>query len=182
MPPLRPKEASVAGRVKARPPTCLLSAALYLAQALLSSSAGQWEARSQDAYILKYRPLADPLAAQYGIPVTLILGIAVLESSSGTSRNARLLNNHFGIVGKNRLLQTKGIRTRYKQYPDADSSFVDFCKLLSHRKYYAKLRGSADTDAWVDAMARAGYSERPDEWRTLAEKYVRSVRRYSEKH
>src|SRR5262245_30012189 len=87
-------------------------------------------ALSQSKYVRKYRPLADSLSSVYGVPTSIILGVAILESGSGTSRNCKLLNNHFGIVGKNDLLKTKRIKSRYKQYPDSLASYVDFCKLM----------------------------------------------------
>jgi flagellum-specific peptidoglycan hydrolase FlgJ len=120
---------------------------------------------SQSKYIQKFRPLADSLGQVYGIPPAIILGVAIIESGSGTSRNAKLLNNHFGIVGKNNLLKTKGVKTRYKQYPDVAASYLDFCKLLSRRKYYAKLKGNNNYKLWVDAISKSGYTEAPAEWK-----------------
>ena len=116
-------------------------------------------------YIEKYSGLADSLSFEFGIPVSVILGVAIVESSSGTGRNARLLNNHFGIVGKNNLLKTKGIRTKYKQYPDAQSSYISFCKLLSRRKFYRKLKGDSDYKLWIDAISKSNYSEVPQIWK-----------------
>lgn len=116
-------------------------------------------------FIAKYRPLADSLSEAYGIPTAVILGVSILESGSGTSRNCRLLNNFFGIVGKNNLLKTKGIKTRYRQYPDATASFVDFCKLLAKKKYYKKLKGNMDYKLWTDAISKSGYSEVPAVWK-----------------
>jgi uncharacterized FlgJ-related protein len=116
-------------------------------------------------YIEKYSALADSLSFEFGIPVSVILGVAIVESSSGTSRNAKLLNNHFGIVGKNDLLKTKGIRTKYKQFPDGESSYVSFCKLLSRRKFYKKLKGNSDYKLWVDAISKSNYSEVPEIWK-----------------
>jgi Bax protein len=120
---------------------------------------------SQSNYIKKYKPLADSLSEEYRIPVSIILGVAIIESGSGTSRNSKLLNNHFGIVGKNDLLKTKGIRSRYKQYEDVTSCYVAFCKLLKKKKYYDKLKGSNNYMLWLDAMSKAGYSEAPVEWK-----------------
>jgi len=116
-------------------------------------------------YIEKYSPLADSLSSEFEIPVSVILGVAIVESSSGTSRNAKLLNNHFGIVGKNNLLKTKGIKTKYKQYADAESSFINFCKLISRRKFYSKLKGNSDYKLWVDAISKSNYSEVPEIWK-----------------
>jgi len=120
---------------------------------------------SQSKYVKKYKPFVDSLAKEYGIPTGVIFGIAILESGSGTSRNAKLLNNHFGIIGKNNLIVTKGIKSRYKQYPNVKASFVDFCKLLARKKYYKKLKGTKDCTAWIEAIAKAGYSTVPEEWK-----------------
>ena len=122
-------------------------------------------ASAQSKYVKKYRGIADSLASVYGIPSSIILGVAILESGSGTSRNARMLNNHFGIVGKNNLLKTKKIRTRYKQYTTVAASYADFCGVLSRKKYFSRLKGTKDTKAWIDAIAKGGYSEAPVEWK-----------------
>ena len=120
---------------------------------------------SQSKYIRQYRPIADSLSEIYGIPTSVMLGIAIIESGAGSSRNCKLLNNHFGIKGKNDLLKTKGIRTAYKQYPDGRSSYVAFSKLMTRKKFYPRLKGKMDYVLWLDAISKAGYSTVPDEWK-----------------
>lgn len=121
--------------------------------------------QAQSKYVKKYKPLADSLAAVYDVPAAVILGVAIVESGSGASRNAKMLNNHFGITGKNNLLKTKGIKSRYKQYSRVADSYVDFCKLLSRRKFYSTLKGNKDYHVWVDSISKTGYSEMPEEWK-----------------
>jgi len=120
---------------------------------------------AQTKYVKKYRPLADSLEREFGIPASVILGVAIIESSSGTSRNCKLLNNHFGIVGKNKLFKTQKIRTRYKQYPDSRASYIDFCKVLKKKKFYKKLKGNLNYHLWLDAISKSGYSEVPSIWK-----------------
>jgi flagellum-specific peptidoglycan hydrolase FlgJ len=120
---------------------------------------------AQSKYVRNYSGLADSLQEVYGIPASVILGIAIIESSSGTSRNCRLLHNHFGIVGKNNLLKTRGIKTRYKQYPDDTSSYIDFCRLMTRKRFYSKLKGNMNYKLWIDAISKAKYSEVPDVWK-----------------
>lgn len=122
-------------------------------------------AMAQSKYVKKYRPTADSLTLVYGVPASVILGVAIMESGSGTSRNCKLLNNHFGIVGKNNLLKTKGVKTRYKQYPNDLASYVDFCKLMTKKKFYKRLKGNMDYKLWADAISKAGYSEIPEIWK-----------------
>jgi len=122
-------------------------------------------AEAQSKYIKQYKPIADSLSEIYGIPISVMLGIAIIESGAGSSRNCKLLNNHFGIKGKNNLLKTKGIRTAYKQYPDGRSSYVAFSKLMTRKKFYPKLKGKMDHALWLDAISKSGYSTVPDEWK-----------------
>src|ERR1700753_396157 len=91
--------------------------------------------RSATRYIEKYLPDARDLSAEYGIPVSIILGVSMLESGSGTSINCRQLNNFFGVKGHNKL---KKRHTHYKQYASAKESFHDFCRILSKKRFYLK--------------------------------------------
>jgi flagellum-specific peptidoglycan hydrolase FlgJ len=116
----------------------------------------------QTKYVREFRSYADSLSEEYGIPASVMLGVAILESGSGTSRNARILNNHFGIVGKNKITT---FRSRYKQYDNPRDSYKDFCKLVKKKKFYEKLKGNTNYALWVDALSKAGYSEVPDTWK-----------------
>lgn len=124
-------------------------------------------AAQPERFISKYGPLADSLEREFGIPASLILGVSIIESSSGTSRNCRLLKNFFGVKGRNNLLKTKGIRSGYKQYATDTASFVDFCKIVSRKKVYASLKGNTDSKKWVAALSKTGYSEVPATWQSL---------------
>lgn len=126
-------------------------------------------------FIHKFRPMVDSLSDKYGIPSSVILGISIIESGSGKSRNCQLLNNYFGMEGKNDLKKTKGIKTRYKQYPNAQASFVDFCRLMTRRKFYKKLKGNMNHTPWIDAISKAGYSEVPDLWK---ERVTTTIRKH----
>lgn len=123
-------------------------------------------ASAQSKYIKTYKPIADSLSAIYGIPTSVMLGIAIIESGAGQSRNCKLLNNHFGIKGKNDLLKTKGIKSAYKQYTDGRASYIAFSQLMTRKKFYPKLKGKTDYKLWLDAISKAGYSTVPEEWKT----------------
>lgn len=126
--------------------------------------AASFAATGQTKYIKQYRPLADSLSGVYGIPAAVILGVAIVESSAGTGRNSKLLNNHFGIIGKNNLHRTKKIKTRYKQYPNAKASYIDFCKVIANKKFYQKLKGNLKYSLWLNSISKTGYSEVPSVW------------------
>jgi len=118
------------------------------------------------AFIKKYKPLAEKLSVEFDIPVSIILGVSIIESGSGKSKNCRLLNNYFGIVGKNSLRKKNSTyHSMFKQYPDAESSFRDFCHKMSKKKFYHSLKGNNDYHDWVKAMSKSGYSQYPALWK-----------------
>ena len=117
------------------------------------------------SYITNHKFIAAVLAQHYGIPASVILAVAAVESSGGKGPTAKVLNNHFGIVGKNDIVNSRGHKSRYKQYDNEFASYVDFCKLISHKHFYQRLKGSEDCAAWVKAISNTGYSEQPEQWR-----------------
>jgi len=131
---------------------------------------------AQTKYINNHKSIVDSLSKAYGIPSSVILGIAILESGNGQSRNSKLLNNHFGIVGANKLKQTHGIKSAYRQYNEPVGSFVHFCKLISNKYFYNRLKGSDDASKWVDAISKSGYSTHPQTWK---ERILKTISRYN---
>lgn len=130
---------------------------------------------AQTAYIRQYRPLSDSLSSAYGIPASIILGVAIIESGSCSSQNCKILNNHFGIVGRNNLSHTKKRRSRYKQYPNSTASYIDFCRLMTRKKFYKKLKGNLNSELWADAISKSGYSELPSVWK---QRLLSTIKKY----
>jgi len=124
-------------------------------------------ASAQTKYVNQHRDLTDSLSQTYGIPSSVILGVAIVESGAGKDRNPVMLNNHFGVIGKNNLMQTKGIKTMYKGYTTAKASFIDFCNIISRKSFYSNLKGNMDYHVWLNAISKAGYSTQPDTWKKL---------------
>lgn len=116
------------------------------------------------SYITNHKAIATILAEKYGIPASVILAVAVVESSAGKGPTAKVLNNHFGIVGRNQYVNHRGHKSRYKQYPNVMASYMDFCELISRKRFYAKLKDNDDSRAWVKAISKCGYSELPEIW------------------
>jgi len=129
----------------------------------------------QTAYIKRYKPLADSIAAVAEMPASVILGIAGLESGFGTSRNAKLLRNHFGVKGKNRLWKTKKIKSSYKQYLNVEDSYIDFVRIVKNKRFYETLKGNKDYTLWINAISKSGYSEVPKTW---AKRILQVIKRY----
>lgn len=115
--------------------------------------------KSQNTYISNNAKVAKELSQVYGIPSSVILAVAFVESGGGTSKNSKTLNNHFGIVGKNDVNNS-----RYKSFDSVKESYEAFCKLLQRKKYFSSLSGSGTFSQWIKAIASAGYSTQPSEW------------------
>ena len=112
-------------------------------------------------FITRFAPLAKELSKEWGIPVSILLGVSVLESGSGTSINARQLNNYFGVKGKNIM---KHRQSKYKQFDSPKDSFESFCRMISRKKFYKKLKGNMDYHAWLAAMNTASYAGSKGIW------------------
>ena len=115
-------------------------------------------------YISNHKIVAALLAEHYGIPAPVILAVAAVESSGGAAPVARVLNNHFGVVGKNNFVNQRGHKSRYKQYDNELASYIDFCQIITRKKFYKKLKDNEDCRLWVKALSKAGYSELPGQW------------------
>jgi Bax protein len=114
-----------------------------------------------DSFIEKHLPVAKELSAQWGIPVSIILGVSMWESGCGTSINCKQLHNYFGVKGRNHL---KKRHTNYKQYASARQSFEEFCKMISRKTYYPTLKGNMNFKLWLSAMNRHKYAGAKEVW------------------
>ncbi len=118
------------------------------------------------SYVIKYQSLAISMMRESGIPASIILSIAITESAAGTSRNARLLNNHFGIKSqkKNRIPGTKHI-TAYRTYISDTLSYKGFCEWISKRSFYQALCENKDYRLWIKTLGVSGYARSHSAWR-----------------
>ena len=120
-------------------------------------------------YVAKYTDLAHSLATEFGIPYAVIMSVAIIESGSGTSKVARKLNNHFGIVGSNKVKWS-----RFKQYETVEDSFRDFCVKLTTKRFYIRLKGNDDHKKWIREISKTGYSSHPKRWRVMLYKAIKT--------
>ena len=124
-------------------------------------------------YIDKFLPIAKELSTEFEIPVSIILGVSILESASGTSSNCKDLNNYFGVKGKNHLKKRK---TKYKQYSKPEDSFRDFCGIISRKIFYSKLKHSTDYKRWLNEMNKANYAGAKQHWANAINKIIRKYK------
>ncbi len=127
-------------------------------------------------FIKKYDDLALKKAEEYQIPVSIILGVSIVESAAGQSIICKSLKNFFGIKGKNWSSEEKmGYKSAYKEYKTDMESFEHFCQVIKKKKFYQKLKGTVDYKEWLNQMNNAAYSTSKQKWiahiTTTIEKY-----------
>lgn len=131
----------------------------------------------RENYIDTYKDIAIIEMHRKGVPASIKLAQAILESSSGTSSFARTTNNHFGIkckkiwkgdtfFHKDDDFNKKGelMKSCFRSYERVLESYVDHSNFLSSRKYYQELffLSSYDYVGWAEGLQKCGYATDPD--------------------
>jgi len=122
------------------------------------------------AYINQYKNIAMQEQIRTGVPATIKLAQAILESQTGKSRLATEANNHFGIKCK---IEWKGPKIYhnddatgecFRVYENAETSFIDHSNFLKTRTHYAFLFKLDVTDftSWAFGLKQAGYATNPN--------------------
>ena len=119
-------------------------------------------------YILKYKDAAISQMQSSGIPASITLAQACLESGFGTSRLAREGNNHFGIKchdykGRKMYVDDDIKDDCFRVYDRVEDSFQDHSDFLRFRSRYAFLFDLDPTDykGWAYGLKAAGYATDP---------------------
>ena len=100
---------------------------------------------TKDEYIAAYKDFAIQDMIQSGVPASITLAQAILESSSGNSKLARKGNNHFGIKchndwgGPSIKIDDDKKNECFRKYKSPLDSYRDHSKFLSTRDRYAFL-------------------------------------------
>ncbi|MHC8948757.1 glucosaminidase domain-containing protein [Sphingobacterium hungaricum] len=133
-----------------------------------SSNTNKPASANANAYIERYKNIAINEMNRYGIPASIKLGQAILESGMGNSYLALEANNHFGIKcggvwnGKSVTRPDDNINDCFRVYANAEESFKDHSQFLL-RKRYEKLFALRKDDykAWARGLKDAGYATNP---------------------
>lgn len=120
--------------------------------------------RNCNAYVSRFRAIAIEEQRRHGIPASLTLAQAILESGHGTSRVAREGHNHFGITANSRWRGDTIVEGTvvYRKYASDEASFRDHSLVLKSH-YYTSVHGTDlnDFEEWANGIRRCGYAEDP---------------------
>lgn len=119
-------------------------------------------------YIEQFKSIAIQEMEKYGIPASIKLAQALLESGNGNSTLAREGNNHFGIKcggtwnGKSMIKSDDNPNDCFRVYDNPEQSFQDHSQFLL-RKRYEKLfsLNKNDYKGWARGLKDAGYATNP---------------------
>ena len=122
-----------------------------------------------EQYIKKYKDLAIKEMKRTGIPASITMAQALLESNAGNSTLARKSNNHFGIKchsdwkGKKVYYDDDRRHECFRKYNKVYDSYIDHSNFLTSKSRYAKLFTLKTTDykGWAHGLKKAGYATDP---------------------
>jgi len=118
------------------------------------------------AYVTQYKAIAMKEMKRTGVPASITLAQAILESKSGESDLAKKHNNHFGIKCKSDWTGAKTYQDDdakqecFRVYEAAELSFKDHSNFLKNRPNYVNLflLDPVDDTAWAYGLKKAGYA------------------------
>lgn len=121
------------------------------------------------SYAAQYADEAKEQMRRYGIPASVILAQAILESSNGQSELSRECNNHFGIKATASWLENGGAYALYTddkpnekfcKYKSAGDSYEHHSRFLKENSRYAQCFKLSPDDykGWTKGIERAGYA------------------------
>src|SRR4030042_2172000 len=133
------------------------------------------ERMTRKEYIKTYKYLAVTEMKRSGIPASITMAQACLESGDGNSRLARKANNHFEIKchkdwsGKKIHHDDDKRNECFRKYKSVYESYRDHSDYLMNQSRYEFLfeLDPADYRGWARGLKKAGYAHDPSHTSTL---------------
>jgi flagellum-specific peptidoglycan hydrolase FlgJ len=142
------------------------------------------------SYIEDYKYLAIDEMVRTGIPASITMAQAIIESNAGNSKLARMSNNHFGIKCKDywsgmeyffpdddRDANGNLIPSCFRKYPTVRDSYIDHSDFLMNSDNYRPLFSYDKTEyvLWAEGLSLCRYAS--DEH--YAAKLIRTIETYN---
>lgn len=143
---------------------------------LLSAAAARGQSEAHLRYVDEFREVAIREMERAGIPASIKLAQAILESNAGQSELARRANNHFGIKcgndwdGKTYHKKDdeyddegKLVESCFRSYKNPEMSFIAHSEFLrdpgkQYRYGFLFRLDPTDYKGWAEGLRRAGYA------------------------
>lgn len=136
-----------------------------------------------EEYIAVYKDIAMVEMQRYGIPASITLAQAILESGSGKGELTLKANNHFGIkchrgwTGPSVTHDDDAKGECFRKYSHPNKSFEDHSLFLANRSRYDFLFDLKQSDykGWARGLKKAGYATDPK----YPHKLINIIERYN---
>ncbi|MEP6647544.1 MAG: glucosaminidase domain-containing protein [Saprospiraceae bacterium] len=141
-------------------------------------------------YVEEYKYMAIDEMVKSGIPASIIIAQAIVESNAGESRLARESNNHFGIKCKDywegssyyhpdddKDNQGKLIPSCFRKYDSVNDSYTDHSDFLMNTEHYKPLFAYDKTEyeLWAMGLEVCGYASQSG----YADQLIRTIKLYN---
>ncbi|NBC81838.1 MAG: LysM peptidoglycan-binding domain-containing protein [Bacteroidetes bacterium] len=120
---------------------------------------------SREAYINKYKQLAQEEMLRTGIPASIKMAQGMLETGNGNSTLAQKGNNHFGIKchgwkGRKIYHDDDAKGECFRKYKSAEDSYHDHSEFLTNTPRYKELFELKEDDykGWAKGLKKSGYA------------------------
>lgn len=131
-------------------------------------TAGNYTSYTVDSYIQRFKDIAITEMNRYGIPASITMAQAILESGVGKSDLAKYANNHFGIKctsdwkGKGYYKDDDQKDDCFRVYNNPEESFRDHSEFLKRKRYAFLFElDKNDYEGWAKGLKQAGYATNP---------------------
>ncbi|MBC7654102.1 MAG: glucosaminidase domain-containing protein [Oligoflexus sp.] len=132
------------------------------------SSGGNYISYNTLTYINRFKTIAITEMNKFGIPASITLAQALLESGTGNSDLAKYANNHFGIKctsdwnGKGYYKDDDQKDDCFRVYNNPEESFKDHSEFLKRKRYAFLFElDKDDYEGWAKGLKQAGYATNP---------------------
>jgi len=131
-------------------------------------TSGNYTNYTVDSYIQRFKGIAVAEMNRYGIPASITMAQAILESGTGKSDLAKYANNHFGIkctsdwTGKGYYKDDDKKDDCFRVYKNPEESFRDHSEFLKRKRYAFLFElDKDDYKGWAKGLKQAGYATNP---------------------
>lgn len=120
-------------------------------------------------YVEQFKEIAMHNMREHGVPASITLAQAILESGAGTGSLCLKANNHFGIkchkewAGDSVSHDDDAPQECFRKYEEPSQSFTDHSLFLISRPWYAPLFKLEKNDykGWAFGLKKSGYATDP---------------------
>lgn len=150
---------------------------MNVANGLIPASAFVLDDDANLVYIERFKAIAQTEMKRFGIPASVKMGQAILESQAGNTDLAKRLNNHFnlkcGVLAAGTCKETTN--GMFKQFESTWESWRAHSEYMTSGKFKSLLQSGKDYKIWANNLKALHYN--PD--RQYAEKLIHVIEKYN---